>query len=102
MGALIEGEGTHTITITGVNKLSAADYMVMPDRIEAGTFMVAAGISGGDVVIKNAPLVAMRSVVTKLQEIGLLIEPLTAYEEDELLAWSRGAGPLRELGFAES
>ena len=85
MGAHIEGDGTHTITITGVEKLSAANYQVMPDRIEAGTFMVAAGISGGDVVIENAPLAAMRSVVTKLQEIGLLIEPLSVYKEDELL-----------------
>ena len=86
MGAQIEGDGTHTITITGVEKLSAADYQVMPDRIEAGTFMVAAGISDGDVVIENAPLAAMGSVVAKLQEIGLLIEPLSAYQEDELLA----------------
>lgn len=84
MGARIEGDGTHTITITGVEKLLAADYQVMPDRIEAGTFMVAAGISDGDVVIKNAPLAAMGAVVTKLQEIGLLIEPLSPEEEDEL------------------
>ncbi len=86
MGARIEGDGTHTITITGVEKLKAADYRVMPDRIEAGTFMVAAGISNGDVVIKNAPLAAMGAVITKLQEIGLLIEPLSVYKEDELLA----------------
>ena len=86
MGALIEGDGTHTITITGVEKLKAADHQVMPDRIEAGTFMVAAGISGGDVVIKNAPLAAMGGVVTKLQEIGLLIEPLLTDQDDELLA----------------
>ncbi len=84
MGAQIEGDGTHTITITGVEKLVAADYQVMPDRIEAGTFMVAAGISDGDVVIKNAPLAAMGAVVTKLQEIGLLIEPLSPEEGNEL------------------
>ncbi len=83
MGAQIEGDGTHTITITGVEKLLAADYQVMPDRIEAGTFMVAAGISDGDVVIKNAPLAAMAAVVTKLQEIGLLIEPLSPEEDDD-------------------
>ena len=86
MGALIEGDGSHTITITGVEKLVAAEYQVMPDRIEAGTFMVAAGISGGDIVIKNAPLAALGSVVTKLQEIGLLIEPLVSYKDDELLS----------------
>ncbi|MEA3332980.1 MAG: UDP-N-acetylglucosamine 1-carboxyvinyltransferase [Pseudomonadota bacterium] len=108
MGAQIEGDGTHTITITGVEKLFAADYQVMPDRIEAGTFMVAAGISDGDVVIKNAPLAAMGAVVTKLQEIGLLIEPLSSetgeqlHKNDELLAGvavrvRRGANGLRAL-----
>lgn len=102
MGAMIEGDGTHTITITGVEKLFATDYQVMPDRIEAGTFMVAAGISDGDIVIKNAPLAALQSVVTKLEEIGLLIEPLAVYQEDEVLAGvavriRRGAQGLRGL-----
>ena len=108
MGAQIEGDGTHTITIVGVEKLAAADYQVMPDRIEAGTFMVAAGISDGDVVINNAPLAAMGAVVTKLQEIGLLIEPLSSetgeqlHNNDELLVGvavrvRRGANGLRAL-----
>ncbi len=86
MGAKIEGDGTHTIIITGVEKLTGCDYRVMPDRIEAGTFMVAAGISDGDIVIKNAPLAALGGVVSKLQEIGLNIEPLTNFSEDQPLA----------------
>jgi UDP-N-acetylglucosamine 1-carboxyvinyltransferase len=86
MGAKIEGDGTHTIIITGVEKLTGCDYQVMPDRIEAGTFMVAAGISNGDIVIKNAPLAALGGVISKLQEIGLEIEPLTEFSEDEPLA----------------
>ena len=86
MGAKIEGDGTHTIIITGVEKLTGCEYQVMPDRIEAGTFMVAAGISDGDIVIKNTPLAALDGVVSKLQEIGLEIEPLTKFSEDQPLA----------------
>ncbi|MBN2809835.1 MAG: UDP-N-acetylglucosamine 1-carboxyvinyltransferase [Deltaproteobacteria bacterium] len=102
MGALIEGEGTHTITISGVEKLIAANHQVMPDRIEAGTFMVAAGISDGDVIIENAPLAAMGGVVTKLQEIGLLVEALAPSKEDAVLAGvavriRRGSAGLRGL-----
>jgi len=102
MGARIEGEGSHTITIEGVRKLSAAAHRVMPDRIEAGTFMVAAGISRGDVVIRNAPLAALGAVVAKLQEIGLNIEPLAPWSEDEVLSGTpvrirRRAGGLRGL-----
>ncbi len=85
MGADIEGEGSHTITIRGVEKLMAADYRVMPDRIEAGTFMVAAGISDGDITIANAPLAALGAVTAKLHEIGLEITPLAGYHEEELL-----------------
>ena len=85
MGAQIEGEGSHTIIITGVDKLNGCDYQVMPDRIEAGTFMVAAGISDGDIVIKNAPLAALGGVVSKLQDIGLEIEPLAEFSEDKPL-----------------
>ena len=85
MGARIEGEGTHTITITGVENLSGADCQVMPDRIEAGTFMIAAGISDGDIIINNAPLAALGSLVAKLHEIGLEVEPLAKFNEDEPL-----------------
>lgn len=86
MGAQIEGDGTHTMVITGVAKLTGCEYQVMPDRIEAGTFMVGAGISDGDIVIKNAPLAALGGVVSKLQEIGLNIEPLAELSEDQPLA----------------
>lgn len=102
MGARIEGEGTHTIVITGVKELSGADYQVMPDRIEAGTFMVAAGISNGDITIKNAPLAALGSLAAKLHEIGIKIEPLVEFDEDELLTGipvrvKRQASGLRSL-----
>ena len=56
MGAKISGAGTHVIEIDGVDRLHGCEHEVIPDRIEAGSLMVAAAISGGDVTIKNAPL----------------------------------------------
>ena len=74
MGAHISGEGTDTIVIEGVKELKPLRHALMPDRIEAGTFMVAAGITGGDITIKNCPLQLMGSVSEKLREAGLTIE----------------------------
>ena len=74
MGAHISGEGTDTIVIEGVKELKPLRHTLMPDRIEAGTFMVAAGITGGDITIKNCPLQFMGSVSEKLREAGLTID----------------------------
>ena len=52
MGAKIRGAGTDTIRIEGVDKLHGADYTIIPDRIEAGTYMIAAAMTGGDVVVE--------------------------------------------------
>lgn len=76
MGARIEGEGTATITIEGVEKLHPVEYEIMPDRIEAATLMVAGGVTNGDFLIKNCPFAEMASVVGKLQEAGLVISPV--------------------------
>jgi len=73
MGARIEGAGTDTIRIDGVSELSPVDYRVMPDRIEAGTFMVAAAITGGDVRISNMQLEHLDALVFKLQDAGVEI-----------------------------
>jgi len=73
MGARIEGAGTDTIRIEGVKELSPVDYRVMPDRIEAGTFMVAAAITGGDVRISNMQLEHLDALVFKLQDAGVEI-----------------------------
>ena len=73
MGARIEGAGTDTIRIDGVTELSPVDYRVMPDRIEAGTFMVAAAITGGDVRISNMQLEHLDALVFKLQDAGVEI-----------------------------
>lgn len=73
MGARIEGAGTDTIRIEGVNELVPACYRIMPDRIEAGTFMIAAAITGGDVRISNMQLEHLDALVFKLQDAGVEI-----------------------------
>jgi len=74
MGARIEGAGTPRITIDGVESLSGAEHEVMPDRIEAGTFMAAAAITGGRVTLENCPLDAMLAVTDRLEHAGVTIE----------------------------
>ena len=71
MGANITGEGTSTITITGVKKLSGTEYTVMPDRIEAGTFMIAAAITKGDVVVENVREKDLKPILAKLSETNV-------------------------------
>lgn len=73
MGANIIGAGTGTIRIKGVDKLYATEHTVIPDRIEAGTFMVAAAITGGDVLIENVVCEHLRPVTAKLREMGVEI-----------------------------
>ena len=74
MGARIDGAGTDTITIEGVNQLSGTEYDVLPDRIEAGTFLVAAAITGGVVTLKDTRPAMLESVLEKLSEAGACIE----------------------------
>ena len=74
MGAHVRGAGTNRIKIDGVPGLMAADYTIIPDRIEAGTYMVAAAMTGGDVFIENAISEHLKPVVAKLQEAGAEIE----------------------------
>jgi UDP-N-acetylglucosamine 1-carboxyvinyltransferase len=73
MGARVRGAGTPTITIVGVERLHGADYAVIPDRIEAGTFLLAAAITRSD--LRVAPLIPehLGAVLTKLEEIGFLL-----------------------------
>jgi UDP-N-acetylglucosamine 1-carboxyvinyltransferase len=74
MGARVRGAGTDTIRIDGVERLTGAVHSVIPDRIEAGTFMVAAAITRGDVFIENAITDHLKPVVAKLREMGVVIE----------------------------
>jgi UDP-N-acetylglucosamine 1-carboxyvinyltransferase len=73
MGASIEGAGTDTITIEGVDDLSPMDYQVMPDRIEAGTFLVAAAMTGGRVGVKGGCAEHMEALLSKLEEAGATV-----------------------------
>ncbi|NQT95420.1 MAG: UDP-N-acetylglucosamine 1-carboxyvinyltransferase [Candidatus Omnitrophica bacterium] len=73
MGAKIKGERTHTIEIEGVKKLHGANHTVIPDRIEAGTYMVAACATRGDVTVKRAEIKHMGSLVDKLIQAGAVI-----------------------------
>ncbi len=74
MGAKIEGAGTDTITIQGVESLSGCDYSVMPDRIETGTFLVAAALSRGRVKVRDTNPALLDAVLAKLREAGAKIE----------------------------
>ncbi|RKQ34368.1 UDP-N-acetylglucosamine 1-carboxyvinyltransferase [Oceanobacillus halophilus] len=73
MGAKIVGAGTETIRIKGVDKLHGVNHPIIPDRIEAGTFMVAAAITGGNILIENAEADHLRSVISKLEEMNVTI-----------------------------
>ena len=73
MGAIVLGAGTDTLTITGVEKLQGESYSVMPDRIETGTFLVAAAVTQGKVRCLNTDPKALDAVLSKLQEAGALI-----------------------------
>ena len=73
MGAKITGEGTNVIEIAGVKKLQEVQYRVMPDRIEAGTFLCAGAITGGKIRIKNAIAEQIIPIISKLEEAGCAI-----------------------------
>jgi len=73
MGAKIKGTGTNIIEIEGVNALSGTVHEVIPDRIETGTFMVAAAVTGGNVAIRGADPGHLEAVITKLREAGAKI-----------------------------
>ena len=74
MGANIKGAGTDIIRIKGVEKLHGAEYTIIPDQIEAGTYMIAAAIAGGDITVRNIIPKHMDSLTAKLAEMGAAIE----------------------------
>lgn len=74
MGAKIRGAGTDVIRITGVEKLHGAEYTIIPDQIEAGTYMIAAAITKGDVLVKNVIPKHMETLTAKLIEMNVGVE----------------------------
>jgi UDP-N-acetylglucosamine 1-carboxyvinyltransferase len=78
MGARIEGAGTPTIRVRGVSRLRGAHYRINPDRIEAGTFLVAGAITGGDLVVADCNPEHLGAVIAKLREAGARVDVLGA------------------------
>src|SRR6204780_2266214 len=76
MGANIQGAGTATIQVKGVSKLHGAKHRINPDRIEAGTFLVAGAISGGDLVVANCQPAHLAALVSKLEACGVRVTPM--------------------------
>jgi UDP-N-acetylglucosamine 1-carboxyvinyltransferase len=91
MGARIRGAGTGLIRIDGVEKLRGVEHTVIPDRIEAGTYMIAAAITGGSVELEGAIADHLRPVISKLQEMGVTIH------EDENSIRVKRDQPLRSV-----
>lgn len=91
MGANIKGAGTDTIKITGVDKLHGCHYTIIPDQIEAGTYMVAAAATKGDVYIKGVIPAHLEAIIAKLVEIGAVVE-----EYDDAIRVRR-EGPLKHV-----
>lgn len=89
MGARVVGAGTESIRIEGVKELTGTDHMIIPDRIESGTFMVAAAVTKGNILIKNAVSEHNKPLISKLKEMGVRFE-----EEQEGL---RVVGPAQLL-----
>jgi len=92
MGARIEGAGTSVIRIQGVERLSGAEHTIIPDRIEAGTFLVAGAITGGDLTVTGCIPEHVSALVSKLQQVGASV----TQPDDTTLRVSRG-GPLRSV-----
>ncbi len=82
MGAKIRGLGTETIVIEGVKHLEPVKFHIIPDRIETGTYLIAPGIAGGEVLVRGAEPKHLEMVIAKLREIGLQIE----VEGDQILS----------------
>lgn len=78
MGANVRGAGTDVIRITGVEKMHGGTYSIIPDQIEAGTFMLAAAAAGGNVLVKNIIPQHMDSIISKLEEMGVKV---TEYDD---------------------
>ncbi|NJB67745.1 UDP-N-acetylglucosamine 1-carboxyvinyltransferase [Desulfobaculum xiamenense] len=87
-GAKISGHGTSIITIEGVKRLSGCEYRIMPDRIEAGTYLCAAAITDGEIFLEDCPVFELEAVIAKLREMGVYIEE----REGGVLARRNGGG----------
>lgn len=74
MGAKIQGDGTENIEVQGVDSLHGCDFEILPDRIEVGTFLIAAAMTQGDVTVKKCNRTHIEALITKLEEVGAKVE----------------------------
>ncbi len=93
MGAKIEGIGSQMLAVEGVERLRGATYRVMPDRIEAGTWAIAAVMTGGEIEVKDAPVHVLDAVLSKLRAVGA-----TIVETSDALSVKQGC-PIRAVSF---
>jgi len=93
MGAKIEGAGTSTITVTGVSKLHGARHRINPDRIEAGTFLIAGAITGGDLNVDCCEPAHLGSLIAKLEAAGVRLD----VGKDNIRVRSEGAESLKAV-----
>ncbi|MDY5565533.1 MAG: UDP-N-acetylglucosamine 1-carboxyvinyltransferase, partial [Candidatus Limivicinus sp.] len=91
MGADVRGAGTDTIKVNGVDRLHGGSYAIIPDQIEAGTYMVAAAATGGEVLVKNVIPRHLECISAKLRETGTIVQE---YEDSVLV---KGASTLRRV-----
>jgi len=91
MGARVVGGGTSTIEIEGVDELSPVDHTVIPDRIEAGTFLAAVGVAGGEITLEGARADHMDMLIRKLGEMGMRVSPSSGG------VWAQAKGRLRAV-----
>ena len=91
MGAQIEGAGTSTIKVKGVAKLHGARHRINPDRIEAGTFLIAGAITGGDLNVDGCEPAHLGSVIAKLESVGVRLD----VNADHIRVRSEGAAALK-------
>jgi len=95
MGAQIQGAGTPRIVIQGVDSLAGADHTIVPDRIEAGTFMIAAALTQGEVTLSNCPLDSMMAVTETLRQAGVEVTPTNRDDPTRATCAVRLASDLR-------
>ena len=95
MGARIRGEGTPRITIEGVDRLGGAVRRLVPDRIEAGTYMAAVAAAGGEIILENCPLDALMAATDRLEAMGVEVAPLGGSDPMRMTCRVRRGGALR-------
>ncbi len=83
MGARINGAGTPRVVVEGVDELGGTQHRLMPDRIEAGTYIMAAAITNGEVMIENCPTDALTAVLDRLADVGVEVDPVDGDAGDQ-------------------